>query len=1484
MLDLPHPFGRYVLTRQIGEGGMAEVFKASVQVAEGLSKWVVIKKIRPEFATRREFTLMFVDEAKIALGLNHPNIVQVFDFGQIGDDLFLAMELIEGLDLMRLFHAVGAMSSAFPAVIAAYIGHQVASGLSYAHRRVDEHGRPMGIVHRDVSPHNIMLSYEGGVKVLDFGIARARPEVPAADVEEEHTIKGKIAYMSPEQANGRAVDGRSDVYSLGVVLYELLTGELQFRGRNRLAALERVRSQPLPPVLDAAPEVPYELAQIVDRALKRHPDERFQSAREMRSALAKFLHHSDPVVDDEVLADFVSRFREDGVRRRSPLGLDARTRELTDADSEVQPATTRRAQRLVLAQLQLSWANDDGGEADALTRRRVADFIRDVAFKREAQILESDEHGALMAFGAAFSTGDDAERSLRVARSLRESLGEFAPQVGLGVVLATAQVVVEQPPGAVPAVELPDGLGTHLSAVARRVIDQDVLVAVELAGRLSSRWRFGPATATKPQIPARHAGLPWAADLQQVMSLRGALSEAERRDRAGRGTRALLGREFELKRLRDRFAEAIRGHTSHGALVIGARGMGKRALMRRFVASLPTGACAVLRGRGRWAKRNLPMGTFLAMISDHLALSETTTRRDLVVLLREYQIEEARALAEAFAVALSLPAEPGAPDIRLDPQEFRDRLARLVRRLIRSIAATRPVLIIVEDLHYVDAASAELLRQFVARPMGLPVMGVATARPGPRVTEFRQHLVRASPSTTIIELQELDERARRELIVHRFEDPDDAEALADRILDRTGGNPLFIEETIDSLIRAGTIGWNAQARYLVVRDRNAPLELPPSVEDALRDRIEELSPDRREVLQAAAVLGSEFDETELEAIVGAPRADVRAQLDRLAELGLLRHSPDSDRWRFAIVSLHEVSRTGLPVAVAKELHHRAASVKRARPGHVPGRDDGPIAEHLIAAGRPTEAAEYALRAAEAARDVAGNVSAYFHLSNAIKCLDPGDPRRFEALLARAAILGTWGRRRAQGADIRQLIEEAKYAEDEEPDVIASMRLLRFYLECGRIGRAVRLAPRLARRIDSLAEPEPFRAVLGELESETAFARGVLDDAEAHARDALPYCWDDERGVRQRFRLLSQIGKVQLQTGRSDQASETFQDALSLARSIDNRRLEAHARTRLGEAAGRLTRYQESVEHFQAALAIDRDLGDRVDTGLRLAYLGMAYSAIGLYRRAERYLRKALELHEAIGHPGLLNDAMVSLGEVVNALGDPETACELLEAAVDTARTRDDVRTELRAEVHRARALASIGDPDRSREARMIAESVVERGRAGGYRTSVARALHVLAGLAQADDNLYRAIALERDALKLIRAGAAPMDGVLSIYSLGVLVRDRGQEEEGRALIREAAQRVRTRLESLTDEQLRDGYERQPMVQRILADGKALDPDPGSSPEPSGPRVADVRAASDPIGEGSAGATPAPEPRRKEADDSTPPDGSVLSGADADPPG
>lgn len=1437
-LVLPHSFGRYVLTRLIGEGGMAEVYQATVRVAEGLEKKVVVKKIRKELVDHAEFTRMFVDEAKIALSLNHANIVQVFDFGQEKGDFYLAMEMVEGADLMRLLHAVRGAEHPVPPVIAAYIGHQVAAGLAYAHRKADDYGRPLGIVHRDVSPHNVMVSFEGQVKILDFGIARTRArtleQLEAASTSMEETIKGKIAYMSPEQARGRPLDQRSDVYSLGVCLHELLTGQLLFRQKDRIKALQQVRSTPVPPLRRAAPDVPPALAAIVDRALAREPEGRYQSARALQADLAEFLHRSDPVVDDEVLSSFVAHyFRPEppSVAAPAPASTDLGSRDLVDAHHTEYPVReSRESQRVVVVWVAIEAPPADAGRARPSEADGAAAFVslaRDVAFKREALVLRADAEGVALAFGALIRTGGDAERALRAALALRDDASDAAPGLRLAFLVANAPTVVQRDAHGVVRVELAARVARQLAAAARRHLDGPVVVSGNLVDVLAEAWRFGDSSFV--DAPEDGSGSARDHELEHVAPLLGPAAREQERPLGPPGGPALLvGRELELKTLRDAFSEAIRSRRSRAVLVVGEPGLGKRALVERFVTSLPRTACWVLRATGSWQRRNAPMGVFLDLLARFLEIEHQTPTATIIERLTRLGLREAEMLGHTLATSLGLAdAEPPG----LSPRTRRDRLWRLVRRLIIALAQRRPVLVIIENLQFHDEQSLDLLREWIETPQPWPVLGVATGRPGNR----RVELVRGEPNIIEIRLHELDDQARRELLERRFEDSTAAAPLVESILAHTGGNPLFIEQILASLVERGVVAWNTQGRQLVVQKPGASVELPRSIEAVLGERIEELAPPDREVLQGAAVLGRHFRAPELPLLL---ERDVDDALAHLVAKGFVERIEGARRGtedhRFATVSLHEACKAALSHAQAERMHGRAAELRRARIDYSPERDAGPIAEHLMAAGRTAEAIEPALRAAADAHEVDGNVEAYYYYSLALRALPEDDPRRFDALLRRERILRAWGRRRAQVADIRLLLQSAERRGDAAHAAVASIRLLRFYLEVGRPHPAERLLPKVDERVAAVPDPAPFLVVVDELRSELAFMQGRFGDAEQHALEGLRRSGHDTRGLRQRARLLSRLGQVKGGIGRYDEAREAYEEALSLARRIDNARLEASLLNALGEVAGRSTHYQEALDYFKASLHIDRELGDRFTTGRKLANLGLAYAAIGLHRRAERYLRKALELHEAVGHPGEWGDVVVALGEVVASLGDLDAARALLEDAAEMARRRDDVRTELRARVRLAAVLLEQGNASDLPTARTIAEQVLETARSHGLRTARRRALAVLARIHDDAGERASAIELEREAVMLVRAGADPIDGVRSIHHLGRLLVAHGQTDEGTPLLREAAGMLRARLDDLRDEELRRGYLDQPDARRILVDGSAGEAEPTPPEEPGEP--------------------------------------------------
>jgi eukaryotic-like serine/threonine-protein kinase len=286
-------FGKYELIERIAAGGMAEIFRARYSPAEGVVKPVVIKKILPHYAANRAFIAMFTNEARIVMGLSHGNIAQVFDFGDVEGDWYLAMELVDGQPLSKVVKRLRAMGLVtFPAEIAAYLTAETLRGLHYAHTRLDEQSRPLHIVHRDISPQNVLVSYEGQIKIVDFGIARARNA--GRDDTSSNAVKGKYAYFAPEQARGKDLDARTDVFATGILLYELLTGQLPFQGRMMEVLTKIVRGQFARPS-ELNPGIPKALETIVLRAMALEPSERYQTAEAFQQDLTRYLavHHPD---------------------------------------------------------------------------------------------------------------------------------------------------------------------------------------------------------------------------------------------------------------------------------------------------------------------------------------------------------------------------------------------------------------------------------------------------------------------------------------------------------------------------------------------------------------------------------------------------------------------------------------------------------------------------------------------------------------------------------------------------------------------------------------------------------------------------------------------------------------------------------------------------------------------------------------------------------------------------------------------------------------------------------------------------------------------------------------------------------------------------------------------------------------------------------------------------------------------------------------
>ena len=301
----PQEFGKYVLLSKLAAGGMAVTYRARMTGAAGVTKACVIKQILPHFADDHDFVEMFIGEARVAAGLSHGNIAQVFDFGEVNGQYFIALELVQGQPLSKVLRkAAKAGMGFFPIPLALHVVSKMCDGLDYAHRHIGDDGKPLGLVHRDVSPDNVLISYEGEVKVIDFGIAKATSMVEQKT--SPGVVKGKYPYFSPEQAQGRQdLDSRTDVYAAGVVLYEAVCGKRPFEGEF-VTVLPRILAGDFAPPSQVNPAVSPELEDIIYRAMALDRDQRYSTAKELSENLVELLYRDNPRFTPTMLSQLVA--------------------------------------------------------------------------------------------------------------------------------------------------------------------------------------------------------------------------------------------------------------------------------------------------------------------------------------------------------------------------------------------------------------------------------------------------------------------------------------------------------------------------------------------------------------------------------------------------------------------------------------------------------------------------------------------------------------------------------------------------------------------------------------------------------------------------------------------------------------------------------------------------------------------------------------------------------------------------------------------------------------------------------------------------------------------------------------------------------------------------------------------------------------------------------------------------------------------------
>lgn len=1403
----PAAFGRYRVVRRLGAGGMAEVFLAKSTGAEGIEKVLVVKRVLPSFARSPKFISMFVDEAKVAMRLNHPNIVQVYAFEQVKGEFLLAMEFVDGLDLGRLVSAARRAGRRLSPALCAWVVAEVSKGLDYAHHRKDESGAAMEIVHRDVSPQNVLLSYDGIVKVADFGIARAR-----LVSEETGVIKGKFSYMSPEQARGQRVDRRSDVYSLGILLAELLMNRPMYPGQQGMEVLEQVREgrRTLPRAVDLA--VPPELDEVVRRATSLDRQERYQSARALAGALTRWLHVQDEVVDGVELERFIAEVAPREVT--SPDGTSS-SRGAATADTHaslphVGARELRERRNVVVVHGRFRGPMDDsvtGVERTAPSADAAAvRVLEDIAFKYHA-ILDWPEgtgkRGFRLIVGLGRVSVDDPLHATRMAMDVFDALeglsadllAPLTASVGLSRgVVATVRAAAGRRLRYQPV----DGVFEVARALAEQGGPAEVLATGEVFRLARRAFAFEDEGVREIAIPGTQAG----PRRFRAYRLRGARTRDERASeaRAMAGEIGLFGRAQEIRAIVSAYDEVVTARKSAYLCVLGELGAGKSALVAAALAELDP-APSVLRVECGFGSSDVPYEAVAELVREACSIKEDASseeaRARLARVLGKVVPAATRAADLEALERLVAPSEAGSADT----SDHSAGLIRAVRHLLGGLAARGPCVVWVDALQFVDSPSLSLMARLMASTYDVPLMVIVSSRQDERVEAILGTVAR-------IDLAELDEADRRALINARFGGARVPPDIQQAIVHRAGGNPFFLIELVDALLDRGAVWVEGEGdERRVVRRSGAAFALPTTLEDVIGARLAELPEPERHALRWLSVTGPGMRSAELRVLTGEELDD---ELAALEQRGLVQRRAGGALF-FPSAVVRHVAYESIDSADRVRMHRMMANYLTALDLPIsPAR----LAQHRDQAGDRAGAADAYLAAGKAAHRMHSLDEAMRFFARAMSLTNRPEVS-FEAHEAREHILRALGRRTEQRVELEALRDLAEKTREPRHTAIAFSRLARYDLDASRpAGVEAMLRRALDASIeadDKASEIEALR-LLGQLRRDQGDTHGAIEALDR----ALARAGTDERWLSARGQTLVQKAILEWRAAQIEESLASSAEAIVIFRRLGLKGHEANALSSLGVALAHRGSVEDAIKVIRASVLLDREVGDRIHLGRKVSNIGQLYGELGDVEHAMGFLRRALDVFEVVADQSAQSDALCAMAEILAVqVGDVTAAEGVLEDARAIAERIADPYDLAHVALVRASIQRVRGEHEAAAESAREAMRYAKSAGARGYEQL---------GMAARAESLARAGRLEeaRGLARQLTDRVRGRDGVERAehvhWMLAWAFALAGDTAEADDALARARAIVETRLGEIGDEGLRARYLETPHVRSIRAGG------------------------------------------------------------------
>jgi tetratricopeptide (TPR) repeat protein len=1384
---------------------MAEVFLAKTTGAEGIEKVLVVKRVLPSFARSPKFIAMFVDEAKVAMRLNHPNIVQVYAFEQVRDELVLAMEFVDGLDLGRLLSTARRQGRRLPTALAAYVVMEVAKGLDYAHVRKDESGVPMDIVHRDVSPQNVLISYDGVVKIADFGIARAR-----LVSEETGIIKGKFSYMSPEQARGQRVDRRSDVYSLGVLLAELLMGRAMYPGQQGMEVLEQVREGRITLPRQVDPSIPPELEQVVVRATAFDREERYQTARSMAGALSRWLHAQEDLLDSTDLERFIGEIapREntspDGPRGSTPAGHADTHASLPHAGREL-----RERRNVVVAHGALRGEDGDvvvGVERPRSVGAQAVRVLEDIAYKYDA-ILDWPEGKGKRSFRFLVGLGrvsvDDPLHATRLAMDVLDALAGLSADL-----LSPLSASVGLSRGVVATVR---GAGGRLRYepleavfdVARELGDAgdtgEILASGEVYRLARRAFAFDDAEPREIQP----AGTGTGPRRLRAYRLRGARTREERAADAlaVAGKAGLFGRSMEIQALVDVYKEVVASRKSAYMALFGELGVGKTALVGAALGSFQPDP-RLLRVECLFGSSEVPYAALAELVREACGVNDDTPPEQALQLLDA-------TLAEVLPTDLRAGARDalgpliGALPAGEDPGDRSASLTRAIRLVLGGLASQGPLVVWIDALQFADTPSLQLMARLLSQSYDAPLLVVICSRSDERVEDLLGSVPR-------VDLEELDEEDRRQLIAARLGEARVPHDIQQAIVHRAGGNPFFLVELIDALLERGVLRVEGEGTAKrVVRRSGAAFVLPTTLEDVIAARLAELPEQERHAMRWLAVTGPGLRAHELRALTGE---DLDAELAALEERGLVQRRAGGGLF-FPSAVVRHVAYESLDGGDRVRMHRMVAHYLTALDVPVP---PARLGYHRDQAGDRGGAAQAYLAAGHSAHAMYSHEEAMRFFGRVLALSSAHSPEAFAAHEAREQILRALGRRHEQRQELEAMRAVAERSREPHQIAVAFSRLARFDLDAARpTGVEALLRRALEASIegdDKASEIEALR-LLGQLRRDQGDTSGAIEALDrALARAGL-----DPEFLSARGQTLVQRAILLWRAGRVDESLEDSAEAVVIFRRLGLKGHEAHGLSSLGVALAHRGAFEDAIQVIRSSILLDREVGDRLHLGRKVSNVGQLYAELGDVENALAFMRRALDVFEAFEDQSGHSDTLCAMGELLSEqVGDLEAAeAVLFDARAIAERIQDPYDL---AHVAIVEASLELGRGEAERAER-LARDAVSHARAGGARG------YELLAMATRAEALART-GRTADAVRLARDVRAEIEGRRDIeraeriyYRLALALRLTAQHELAEHAMADARAVVDSRLEQIRDPRLRQQYLGSKLIRAIRPEAR-----------------------------------------------------------------